>query len=166
MKNDLTTHRTSLSHTNDIIGTLEWKIKVLTDSELPVQEGLADYIGLSIEEIEMQERQLKELKSQLAEREKELKEQKQNILQDGAKFFEQYGIDSMDGIIVSSITIQKGKESTTKKKFVTNLTTKEKEALIYDAGLGHYEDVEVEATKSKLKVNKRKVITPEIEDEN
>ncbi len=164
MKNDLTTHRTSLSHTNDIIGTLEWKIKVLTDSELPVQEGLADYIGLSIEEIEMQERQLKELKAQLSAREKELKEQKQNILQDGAKFFEQYGIDRMDGNMVSSVTITKGKDATTKQKFVTNLTSKEKEALIYDAGFGHYEDVEVEALKPRLKINKRKIIVPEVEE--
>ena len=45
----------------------------LQEQNLAIQEGLSDYIGLSLDEIEAQLLQLKQLKQDVAEREKTLK---------------------------------------------------------------------------------------------
>jgi len=163
MKNDLTFHRTTLSTTNDVINTLEYKMKSLETDGLPIKEGLADYMALSLDEIESQLQQLKAVKSEVADREKALKTQSEYIKVECVKFLENYGIEKLEGNIVSSVSIQKGKDAGTKKVFHTDLSKKEIEELVVNAGLGYYEPVETEATEPKLKVNKRRVITPEIE---
>ena len=163
MKNDLTFHRTTLSTTTDVVNTLEYKMKSLEEGGLPIKEGLADYMALSIDEIESQLLQLKAVKAEIAERENALKTQSEYIKVECVKFLENYGIEKLEGNIISSVSIQKGKEAGTKKVFHTDLSKKEIEEMVISAGLGYYETVETEATEPKLKVNKRRVITPEIE---
>jgi len=166
MKNDLTFKRTSLSTTDDVLNTLEYKMNSLQEQDLPIQEGLSDYIGLSLDEIEAQLQQLKAVKQEVSEREKVLKSHSQQIKEDGAKFLDQYGIEKMEGNIISSITITKGKPETSKVKFKLLVDKKASETYLVDGGLAVFESVEVPATKDVIRVNKRKVIVPEIEDEN
>ena len=163
MKNDLTFKRTTLSTTDDVVNTLEYKMNSLQEQNLPLQEGLSDYIGLSLDEIEAQLLQLKAVKQEVSEREKSLKSHSKQIKEEGAKFLENYGIEKMEGNIVSSITITKGKPTSIKQKFVTELSKKEIEELIITSGFGYYEDIEVPETVDMLRVNKRKVIIPEVE---
>ena len=149
-----------------MINTLEYKMASLQEQNLPIQEGLSDYIGLSLDEIEAQLLQLKQLKQDVAEREKTLKLQASDIKEQAAKFLEKYGIEKMAGNIVSSVTITKGKPESTKTKFKLLVDKKAMEAFLVDSGLAVYETVEVPATKDTLRVNKRKVHTPEIVDED
>ena len=167
MKNNLSLKRTSLSTSLDVRSTLEWKMQTLNEAELDVQGGLADYIGLSLDEIETQKLNLKAVKAEVGLREKDLTAQSENIKAGAVEFMEQYGIEKLEGNIVSSVTVSKGKDATTKKKFVTELTKKQIEEMVIEAGFGFYEDVEVPATESKVRVNKRKIALAEVvEDEN
>lgn len=164
MKNDLTTKRTSLSHSTDVVSTLTWKMQTLTEQNLPVQEGIADYIGLAIDEIEFKENQLKQVKKEISERETELKYQKASIKEGAAVFLEQYGIEKLEGNIISSITINKAKEAGTKKVFKTELSTKEIQDFLIESGLGYYEEVETNGSKASIRVNKRKIALSEVID--
>jgi len=164
MRNDLTTKRTSLSTSSDVINTLEYKMAALQEEDKPVQEGLSDYIALALDEIAAQEGQIKELEAQIKERKKELKDQTRAIKEDGAKFLLKYGIEKMVGAIVSSVSVRKGKKAGTKKVFKTELSKKEIEEFLEESGLGYYDEVETEATSDVLVVNKRRVVTPEIEE--
>ncbi len=164
MKNDLTFKRTSLSTTDDVLNTLEYKMNSLQEQNLPLQEGLSDYIGLSLNEIEAQLLQLKSVKQEVSEREKTLKSHATQIKEDGAEFLKQYGIEKISGNIVSSITITKGKPVGIKHVFKTGLSKKDIETIIIDAGLGYMEATETPATKDSLRINKRKIAQAEIEE--
>lgn len=164
MKNDLTTKRTSLSHSIDVRSTLEWKMQSLQENDLPVQEGIADYIGLALDEIALKENQLKQVKQEIAERQKELSEQKESIKSGSVSFFEQYGIEKLEGNIISSITIIKAKDAGTKKVFKTELSKKEIEDFLIESGLGFYEEEPTEATSASIRVNKRKIALSEVVD--
>jgi len=161
--NDLTTKHTTLSTTNDVAETLKFKLERLKEEEKDTQGGLADYIGLSIDELDAQLEYLKETKAMISKREKDLKEQKEAILEGSAQFLLEAGAERLSGIFVSSVTVTKGKEATTKKKFKIIEDKKEVEKYLISAGLAVMEEVEVPATKAKVRVNKRKIIVPEVE---
>ncbi len=164
MKNDLTFRRTSLSTSADVVNTLEFKMESLQEQGLLVQEGIADYIGLSLNEIDAQLLQLKSVKQEVSEREKALKSQSTLIKEDGVLFLEKFGTEKLEGNIVSSVTIAKGKKASTKQEFKVLCTKEEMQNFLIDKGLGIMIDKEVPATKSKLRVNKRKIALAEVED--
>ena len=159
---ELTLKRTSLSTTTDVVETLSWKLKSLQEDNKPVQEALADYIGLSITELDGQLSYIKEVKAEIASREKAIKEQKEAILEGAAKFLLDTGIDRLSGVAVSSITITKEKPASTKEKYTLLVDKKEAEQYLIDAGLAVMETVEVPETKAKVRVNKRKIALAEV----
>ena len=161
--NELAMKKTSLSTSLDIVDTLKWKMSALQESDNDVQTGIADYIGIAIGEIEGQEAQLKTLEKEIKERKAYVAGQKSNILINGVEFMEEYGISKLEGNLISSITITKTKEATTKKEFKLLCTKEEMQDFLIDKGLGMWVDKDVPEVKSKLRVNKRKVIIPEIE---
>ena len=162
MQNDLTTKKTSLSTTTDVVETLKWKRERLIEDSKPVQEGLADYIGMTTESIDSQLGYLKEVKAEIAQREKALKEQKEAILEGSAVFLTDAGVDRLDGTLISSVTVTKEKPATTKEKYTLLVDKKEAEQYLVDAGLAVMETVEVPATKAKVRVNKRKIALTEV----
>ena len=165
MKNELGIKRTSLSTTTDVQATLEWKLSTI-DQDAAKMEVLADYMARSIDEVESSLKQLTAVKKEISEREKVLKSQKQFILEECAKFILGYGSDRFEGNLVSSVTVSKGKPILIKPKFKTNLSKKEQEHLICDAGMGYYSDEEVPATPDTIRINRRKIAHSEvIEDE-
>lgn len=155
---------TNLSKTTDVQETLKWKVATLEEAKEPIQKRLTDYIGLAVKEVKSEQAYLKEAIKEIKARLKYFEEKEKTILEDGASFLIDYGITRMDGNIISSITIAEGKKAGTGKKFVRDCTTKEAEELLFNLGEGHYEDVEVPATKDKIKVNKRKTGTATIEE--
>ena len=164
MKNDLTFKRTSLSTSDDVENTLEYKVQSLLAENLPVQEGIADYISLSLSELAMQRLQLKAVKAEIAERDKALAEQEKRIKEGAAEFLIAQGADKIMGTVVSSITVSKGKAETNKLKFTLLVDKKAADAYLVDAGMAVFENIEVPATKPTIRVNKRKVHVPEVEE--
>ena len=164
MENSLTTKRTSLSTTVNVKETLKWKLERLQEDDTQVAERLADYIGLSVLEVDAQIAYLKEAKAEISKREKDLKEQKEAILEGSASFLIDMGVDKLEGIFVSSITVTASKEASTKYKYTLLVDKKEAEQYLLDAGLAVMEGVETPATKSKVRINKRKIALSEVID--
>ncbi len=159
------TKRTSLETTTDVNETIEWKIDTLKEKSLPVPEGIADYVSFALQNLQGQLDQLKAVKAEIKDRESALKAQTERIKTGVAEWLTDNGLDKLEGNIVSSITINKPGEATVKQVFKTNLTKKEQEQLIIDAGFGYYETNEVEAKPASIRVNKRKPGTVTV-DEN
>lgn len=158
---------TSLETSLNVKETLNWKIAQLTEEDRNISNGLADYIYLGVNNLEQQLEQLKQLESDIKERKTALSEQIKAIKQDGATFLIENGIDRLDGVLASSVTVTKGKEESITTKFKLLVKKKESEQFLVDAGLAVYESVEVPATKDTLRINKRKIALSEvIEDDN
>ena len=139
----------------------------------------ADYIGFSILSIDSKVTSIDEEIKELQQLKKNLKSAKNIVLTTGAEVFQSYGIDKLEGAGISSITLSK---ETIKKK--VTLDVHDADALIQagfskvildeDAVLDAYEDenylellqancsltVEGVHTPSKLKINKRRQVTP------
>ena len=164
MDNSLTIKQTSLSTSTDVVSTLKWKMDSLVEAEKDPQIGISDYIGRAVTEIESRLAYLKEMKSEAAALEKQLKEQKEAILEGTADFMEGFGAEKLAGVMVSSITITKAKAASTKPVFTSSLSKKEQEQLVIDAGFGYYKEVETKAIRHKARVNKRKVGTVTVEE--
>ena len=155
--------QTSLSTANSIQDCLEWKLVEMEAKGTNLQSGLADYIYRGTGEVESQLEQLKTLKAEIRDRETYLKEQLQSIKEGSAKFLGGMGVEKISGNIVSSVTVIKGKQASTKEKFVRDCNTKDMEACLLNAGLGHLESVDVAAAKDTVRINKRRVGTATIE---
>lgn len=152
----------SLETSPNVVETLNWKINSLIEQDKNVSNGLADYFGLGLGNLEGQLDQLKQLEADIKERKKSLNEQIKTIKTDGAVFLESQGIDRLDGVLTSSVTINRGKPEGTKLVFKLLVDKKAMEAYLVDAGLAVYESVETPATKDTIKVNKRKVALAEV----
>lgn len=158
---------TSLETSTDINSTLEWKINSLIEQDKNISNGLADYFGIGLGNIDNQLSQLDELAKDINARKKDLKAQITAIKQEGALFLQSQGIDKLEGVLTSSVTITKGKHETIKTVFKLLTDKKASEAFLVDSGLAVYESVEVPATKDALRVNKRKIaLTEVVEDAN
>ncbi len=155
---------TSLEGTSDIKSTLDWKINQLTEDKRSISNGLADYFGIAVDNLTGQLDQLKKLESEIKERKKAISEQISLIKTDGADFLKENGIETLEGILISSVTINKGRGVTTKQKFSLLVPKKESETFLIESGLAIMESVEVPYSKDTLRINKRKIALLEIED--
>lgn len=170
-KNELIFKHASLETSVDVVDTLEWKLHSLEEAGLPIDTSLADYIAFSCDNLEGQLEQLKAVKKELADREKSIKAQLGRIKEDGATFLLENGLERLDGVICSSVTVTKARESATttteSREFVMNISQAELEELLIGLGKAEIKTVVSEkmsnAIPAKLKINKRKVITPEVE---
>lgn len=168
--NDLVFKHSSLETTMDVKDTLKWKMESIRDQNLPIDTSLADYIAFSVDNLEAQKAQLKAVKVELSQREKALNDQIDNIKEDGAAFLLENGLNRLDGLICSSITVSKEKESsirtTEKKEFVINITQAELEELLIALGKAEIKTVITEKKSNyipaKLKINKRKIALSEV----
>ena len=159
-------YHTSLAKTADAYETLKWKRDTLEAEGRLSEEALADYIALAVTEVDGQLYQLKAVKQEIADRERWLKAQKENILKGAAHFIEDQGVDRLEGNIVSSVTVTPPKAATTKKKFVLKVTKGEMEKFLVEMDLAKYEEVEVPETAAKVRINKRKAGSVSVETES
>ena len=157
---------TSLETTPNVKETLEWKINSLIEQDKNVSNGLADYFGIGLGNLDAQLAQLDEVTKEINSRKKALKAQITAIKEDGAHFLESQGIDKLEGVLTSSVTINKGKPEGIKTVFKLLVDKKASESFLVDSGLAVYETVEAPATKDTLRVNKRKIALSEVVDEN
>ena len=169
----LITKHSNLETTADVKDTLEWKIQTIEDAKLPVDSGLADYIAFSLDNLENQLLQLKSIKTEVSDREKAIKSQIEAIKVDSATFLLEAGLEKIEGVICSSVSVSKGKESeiipTIEKQFIMNISQAELEELLIGLGKAEYREVTIEKVTNeippKIRVNKEKVLVGEIDED-
>ncbi len=154
---------TSLEKSPNITETLNWKINSLIEQDKNVSNGLCDYLGIGLHNLDQQLEQLKELEADIKARKQAINAQITAIKQDGALFLEAQGIDKLDGVLYSSVSVRKGKPASSKTVFKLLVDKKESEAFLVDSGLAVYESVDVPGTKDSLSVYSRKIALAEIE---
>ena len=170
-KNELVFKHSSLETAQNVGETLSWEVESLREQNLPIDTSLADYIAFSVDNLDSQLSQLKAVKAEIAQREKDLKSQIEHIKVDGAIFLTDNGLDRLNGVICSSVTVSEGKEAKTTetevKELVINISEAEVEELLIGIGKAEFVTKTIEKTSnaipSKLKINRRKVIVPEVE---
>lgn len=172
MENSLLVKHASLERSNNIKETLTWKMEQIKEAGAPVDTSLADYIAFSVDNLESQKTQLKLVKAEISEREKHLIAQIERIKEDGATFLLENGVDRLDGLICSSITVSEAKEKTSRlvetEEFILNISQEELEELLIGLGKAERKTVTVEkvskASPAKLRINKRKIALSEVVD--
>ena len=134
------------------IGTaIDMKIEELKAKNLPIEQGLCDYIALSLENIDNEVKTLKKYKKELDLLIKTKLEHKKEAMSEIAKKLkDDLGLEKLQGMSVSSIRIKPENVSFT-KKFVLD---EDKDELV-ELGYAHYEDVIKEIPMS-IKINKRR----------
>lgn len=157
--------RTSLEKVDTTIKeTLDWKLEQLKSKNLPVESGLADYIAFGVENIDNDISQIDNYIKQLQAEKKAKATHKTKVLEEVAEWLQGQGLAKINGVIVSSITINKGLEATetksTNKVFENYLSEEETHQLLIDTGNGCLRDVETiettKATQDKIKINKKR----------
>lgn len=144
--------------------TLNWKLEQLTNNNLPVEQGMADYIYFGVSNIDAKIKQLKAYKDEILKEVKNLEEYKSTVSEDIAEWIQNQGIDKLNGLECSSITINKGseeKEETSESvKFVLDVDNERMEKFLVENGLAHYEKVTTTkvtlATKDKIRINTKR----------
>ena len=180
MKNDLSPRKHSSLETNsNIVDTLNWKLKALEDEARPLEEGIADYLGFTLDNlkqsIDSKKFYIEELKKLIKTDEVQIENIKtdevqiENIKTDGVKFLEQMGVEKLQGHIVSSVTISKAKPSTekSKRKLKYLVPVEEIEELLITLGKAEYETVTTvsDPIPPKLRVTARRVKNVEVIDD-
>jgi len=156
--------KTSLEQSDNVADTLKWKLDIIKHDGLPVESGLADYIALATDNLERELAYLNDVKKQITDREKQLKEQSEAIKIDGAKFLKSMDVDKIEGAICSSVSVTKAKDSvsTETSKEVLSYNESDEEIAEFLISLGKAQYVTVTETKTsnaipaKLRINKRK----------
>ena len=144
--------------------TLNWKLEQLTNNNLPVEQGMADYIYFGVSNIDAKIKQLKDYKDEILKEVKNLEEYKSTVSEEIAEWIQEQGIDKLNGLECSSITINKGsekKEETSESvKFVLDIDNDRMEKFLVENGLAHYEKVTTTkvtlATKDKIRINTKR----------
>lgn len=144
--------------------TLNWKLEQLTNNNLPVEQGMADYIYFGISNIDAKIKQLKAYKDEILKEIKNLEAYKSTVSEEIAEWIQGQGVDRLEGLEVSSITINKGseeKEETSESvKFVLDVDNERMEKFLVENGLAHYEKVTTTkvtlATKDKIRINSKR----------
>lgn len=139
------------------------KLKQYQEQDLPI-EILTDYIGKGCLQIEDEIEQLKNYKTIIDSKIKDLELQKINVRVQSAEFLRENGIEKLDGIEFSSITITEKKEASEKKEivktFFTDLKKEEINDFLVTQNLGKYtkkEEIRVIAeVPEMIKINKKK----------
>ena len=155
---------TRLETNRDISGELNFKLQKISEKNLPVAATLADYIALGVKNLEDKIRYADEAIKIYQTEKKHIKEQIERVKIEGAKFLIDNGIDRLDGVACSSVTVTKAKpekiNKTEKKEFVPLISEDEIEELLLSLGKAEMRSVVVEkisqATPAKLRINYKK----------
>ena len=168
MENNLTIKKHStLENNSKVVEVLNWKLQALEEEARPLEEGIADYIGFTLDNLKQSVSSKKFYIEELKKLIKADEVQMENIKTEGVKFLEQMGVEKLQGHIVSSVTISKAKPSSTKtKEALKYLVSKEEiEELLVTLGKAEWETVTTtsDETPPKLRVTPRRIKNVEVE---
>lgn len=144
--------------------TLNWKLEQLTNNNLPVEQGMADYIYFGVSNIDAKIKQLKAYKDEILKEVKNLEAYKSTVSEEIAEWIQGQGVDRLEGLEVSSITINKSseeKEETIESfEFVFDVPNTTYQEFLVKKGYAHYEKVTTTkvtlATKDKIRINSKR----------
>ena len=106
--------KTSLQNVEaNVKETLDWKLIQIKEKNLPVESSLADYIAFGMEGIENDIEQLSNYKTLIETQIKQAKENQSKVKIECAEWLANQGLDKLNGLNVSSITITKAVEEKT-----------------------------------------------------
>jgi len=139
----------------EIPAILDAKIEEYKEKNLPIEQGLADYIAKGMQNIDDEIEKLKNYKKLIDEQIKEFQVRKSEISEEIANYLENnLGVDKLKGLEVSSITIKPESESK-RKKLVYDIDKKILEKKLVELGFAHYEE-EIKIAPKQVKINKRR----------
>ena len=147
--------------------TLNWKLEQLTNNNLPVEQGMADYIYFGVSNIDAKIKQLKAYKDEILKEISSLEKYQDTVKEDIADWIQEQGVEKLNGIECSSITINKEKEETeetkeTKEttKFVLDVSEREMQDYLVASSYAHWEKVSITkvtlASKDKIRINSKR----------
>lgn len=148
--------------------TLNWKLEQLTNNNLPAEQGMADYIYFGVSNIDAKIKQLKAYKDEILKEVKNLETYKSTVSEEIAEWIQGQGVDKLNGLECSSVTINKGIEEEEKIKILeTNyfyegylfskdslITELLKENIIFENLVT--EKIIVPSTKDKIRINSKR----------
>lgn len=130
---------------------LDYKVQEATEKGLPVEATVADYIALSIDNMDAAIENLKAYKKSIDEAIKTLSDNKDLTKQDVYEWMKEAGMDKLCGVSISSITTVESGVSV-KRKFVLDVDNDKLEEM----NLGHYEE-HITPVSATIKINKKRV---------
>lgn len=144
--------------------TLNWKLEQLTNNNLPIEQGMADYIYFGVSNIDAKIKQLKAYKDEILKEVKNLETYKSTVSEEIAEWIQGQGIDKLNGLECSSITINKGSEEIEETietvKFVLDVDNDRMEKYLVENSLAHYEKVTTTkvtlASKDKIRISSKR----------
>ncbi len=140
------------SKPDEIRAILKAKADEYIKKNLPVEECLADYIYSSIDTIEEKIAKLKQYKSDITDAINALQKHKQEACKECyLALKEDFGVDKLKGVAVSSITTKEPSVSIS-KKFVLD---EDKDRLV-ELGFAHYEE-NIKQIDPTIRINKKRV---------
>ena len=134
----------------DIGELLDYKIEQAKEKNLPIEQTVADYIGMSFENIDDKIKQLQSYKTDITNAINQLKTNKELAKKDVYKWMENNGIDKLKGVSISSITLKKEDVSVT-KKLVIDIYEQE----LIELNYAHYEE-NIKPIEASIKINKKR----------
>lgn len=139
--NEIVKKRSITKEDVNVKAILYKKLEHYKEQNLPI-EILTDYIGKGLGQIEDEIVQLKNYKSLIDDKIKGLQEQIKTVKIESAEFLRENGIDKLDGVEFSSITIAAKKDGYEEKQevktFHTDLTKDEINDFLVTQNLGYY----------------------------
>ena len=144
--------------------TLNWKLEQLTNNNLPIEQGMADYIYFGVLNIDAKIKQLKAYKDEILKEIYSLEKYQDTVKEDIAYWIQQQGIEKLNGIECSSITINKGnkeiKEIKETTKFILDVSEIEMQDYLVASSYAHWEKVSTTkvtlASKDKIRINSKR----------
>ena len=141
---------TAIDNGASISEILDAKVEHYKNNNMPVEESIADYIALGIENQKEKIAQYEKYKKELIAAIKALKELEKQTSSEVAEWMEENGLQKLKGIHCSSVTFKEKTTSAT-EKFVLDASRDE----LIEKGLAHKEDV-IKDIPSSIKINKRR----------
>lgn len=147
----------------DIQDILNWKIQQYKEQNIPI-DVLSDYISKGVNEIEERKIKLQNYKKMIDDEIQELVTHDKKVKIECAKFMGENGIEKLNGIEISSITIIKEKlgtqEKTEIKEFICDMSKDEINDFLVTQNLGSYKKIPstkiILGVEAFIKINKRK----------
>lgn len=141
----------ALDNGKTVKDVLDYKVQEATEKGFPIEATVADYIALSIDNMDTAIEKLKAYKKSIDEAIKTLLDNKELTKQDVYAWMKEIGINKLCGVSISSITwVDSG--VSIKRKFVLDVDNEKLEEM----NLGHYEE-SITPTAATIKINKKRV---------
>lgn len=147
----------------DVKNILTWKLAQYQEQNIPVGV-ISDYIAKGLDEVELKVDQLKNYKELIDQEIKDLESHKEVVKIKAAEWLQENGIDRLEGVEISSITLTKPCEAKEKKKIektlVCTMSKNEINDFLVTQDLAKYDKKEVTkitpAKPAMIKINKKR----------